>query len=97
MHEHTLLVPFQFDRIEYDLGNAETDMLDYRKQDFSFHYPSTQKLMEKTRKTNEDAFKDLSAATSKFEQVINNNRTGYFAEVAQREFYGIYYTLATQT
>ncbi|OHT16477.1 hypothetical protein TRFO_02756 [Tritrichomonas foetus] len=87
MHEYSLLVPFNYDRVNYNTDLHLDDTFNFMKQEFQFHMPEISLLLDRTRKSDDSLFKQLNAAKAKFEQVVETKRTGYFTEVAQRELY----------
>jgi len=87
MHEYSMLVPFSFDRIDYSTEDNLEDIFGFMKEEYIFHQPDIMAKLEKYHKTDESLFKQLNAAKSKFEQVVETKRAGFFTEVAQRELY----------
>lgn len=87
LHRYNLLVPFVFDRIDYVLDNHPSDSLTFMKNELLFHDNEYEMKLEKLQKTDEAQYQSLKGLRTKFEQVIDTNRTGLFTEIAQREFY----------
>lgn len=87
MHKYSMLVPFVFDRIDYDLEDHPRDYFNFIENEYKFNLPNIEIIMEKIRKSDDNLFKSLQTVKAKFEQVIDTKRTGFFTEVAQREFY----------
>lgn len=89
MHRYSMLVPFTFERIEYDFDDHPDDILEFMKEEYSFNLPELKAELEKSRKNDENLFKQLVAAKARFEQVMYTKKIGSHAEVAQRELYEI--------
>lgn len=87
LHKYAMLVPFNFERIDYNPDAHLDDTVGFMRNEFHYHMPEITNLLEKTRKADESLFKQLNAAKAKFEQVVETKRTGFFTEVAQRELY----------
>ena len=87
MHKNSLLVPISFDRIDYNIEDHLEDLFSFMKNEFNYRLPEILNKLEKAHKTDESLFKQLTAAKSKFEQVVETKRAGFFTEVAQRELY----------
>lgn len=87
MHRHSMLVPISFERVDYDCENHLDDIFVFMKEEYKFHMPELEAKLERARKTDDSLFKQLNAAKSKFEQVVESKRSGLFTEDAQRELY----------
>jgi hypothetical protein len=93
MHRYAMLIPFTFDRIEYEPETRLDDILGFMRHEYEEHLPTITTLLEKTRKDDDTIFKRLTAAKAKFVQVLETKRTGSFTEVAQRELYALIRTI----
>ena len=87
MHRNGMLVPVSFERIDYSSDEHLDDVFGFMKEEYAFHEQEIENKLESLRKSDENMFTQLTAAKSKFEQVVETKRTGLFTEVAQREFY----------
>lgn len=87
MHRRAMLVPFSFERIDYDIADHLEDMYGFMTAEYEFHKPDLEAKLETLEKTDDGAYKALLAAKTKLEQVMESRRIGFFTEVAQREFY----------
>lgn len=87
MHRCAMLVPFSFDRIDYDITGHPTDFFGFIKSELKYQEPYIAALLERVRKSDESMFNNISTTKSKLEQVIEAKKTGFFAEVAHRELY----------
>ncbi|OHT11304.1 hypothetical protein TRFO_19282 [Tritrichomonas foetus] len=87
LHRCGMLVPFVFDRIDYDINSHNLDMLTFMRVEKKCHEDEYEAKLEKIKKNDETQYQAMQAIKAKFEQVLEANRTGLFTEVAQREFY----------
>lgn len=87
MHDRGLLVPFNFDRVNYNPEFHLEDSFGFLRQELAFHMPEITNLLEKARKDDDTLCKQICAAKAKLEQAIETKKIGFFTEVAQREFY----------
>ncbi|EAY15608.1 hypothetical protein TVAG_208870 [Trichomonas vaginalis G3] len=87
MHKRAMLVPFSFERVDYDVNDHQDDMFKFIKEEYEFHLPEIESKLEDLAKADEGLFKQLQAAKTKFDQVIESKRIGFFTEVAQRDIY----------
>ena len=54
---------------------------------FLFHKNDYEIKLEKISKNDDTLYQNLLDIKSKFEQVLDSNRTGLFTEITQREYY----------
>ena len=87
LHDWAMLVPFVFDRIEYDINNQPSDILNFMENEFKFHQPDYDAKLEKIRKADDSLYQSLIGTKTKFRQLLETGRTGPIIEIAQREFY----------
>ena len=87
LHKRAMLVPFVFDRIDYNIDNHPIDMIGFMKNEYLFHKNDYEIKLEKISKNDDNLYQNLLDIKSKFEQVLELNRTGLFTEITQREFY----------
>lgn len=87
MHRQSMLVPISFERVDYNVDTHLDDIFAFMKEEYNFHMPEIEAKLERARKTDNSLFKQLNAAKSKFEQVVESKRAGPFTEDAQRELY----------
>ena len=87
MHRNGMLVPVSFERIDYSYDEHLEDVFGFMREEYAFHQKEIENKLEDAKKNDENLFQQLSAARSKFEQVLEAKRTGLFTEVAQRELY----------
>lgn len=87
LHKRAMLVPFVFDRIDYNIDNHPNDMIGFMTNEFLFHKNDYEIKLEKISKNDDTLYQNLLDIKSKFEQVLDSNRTGLFTEITQREYY----------
>lgn len=87
MHERSLLVPFNFDRVNYSPELHLDDTFGFLKQELNFHNQEINDILEKARKDDETLYQQICSSKSKLEQVIETKKIGFLTEVTQREFY----------
>jgi hypothetical protein len=87
MHRSAMLVPFVFDRIDYDILNHPNDANGLMAREMEFRAPEIDTIMNKLKKSDEATYTQISALQTKLKQVLELGRTGGVTEVANREFY----------
>lgn len=87
LHKRAMLVPFIYDRIDYSIDAHPTDMIGFMKNEYLFHKDDYETKLDKISKSDDNLYQNLLDIKSKFEQVLELNRTGLFTEIAQREYY----------
>lgn len=87
MHRRAMLVTFNFDRIDYNIDGHLDDIFGFMKAEYQCHLEDLNSRLEKLIKVDEEQYKQLNAAKSKFEQVVETKRSGFFTEVTQRDLY----------
>ena len=87
MHKCAMLVPFSFDRIDYEITSNPTDFFGFIRSELKYQEPFIAALLERIKKSDEALYNNISTTKSKLEQVMEAKKTGFFAEVAHRELY----------
>jgi hypothetical protein len=87
MHRSAMLVPFVFDRIDYDILSYPNDANGLIAMEMEFRTPEIDIIMGKLKKIDETACAQISTLQEKLKQVLQLGRTGGLTEVANREFY----------
>lgn len=87
LHKRAMLVPFIYDRIDYSIDAHPIDMIGFMKNEYLFHKDDYETKLDKISKSDDNLYQNLLDIKSKFEQVLELNRTGLFTEIAQREYY----------
>ena len=87
MHKCAMLVPFSFDRIDYEITSNPTDFFNFIRSELKYQEPFISALLERIKKSDEALYNNISTTKSKLEQVMEAKKTGFFAEVAHRELY----------
>lgn len=93
MHKYAMLVPFNFDRVDYDHEERFDDTSGFLKSEYSNQEGLIANLLEQTKAEDESQHKQLVAAKAKFEQAMETRQKGFFAEVALRELFELLHTI----
>jgi hypothetical protein len=88
MHRSAMLVPFVFDRIDYDVVKHPDDANGVLIAELEFRRAEIDTLMFRLKKVDDTAFDTVLAVKNKLVQLLDSKRTGIMTEVANREFYG---------
>lgn len=93
LHENILLVPFNFDRIDYDPDKHIDNSFNFLSQQYQFILPTINNYIEKAKKSDDSLLKQLQAANAKLRQAVDTKRAGFFIEVAHREMTELLYSI----
>jgi hypothetical protein len=88
MHRWSLLLPFFFDRVVFDITKTPFQV-EFMNKEYAFHKPEVDMLMTKLRKADLAIHDQLMAAKNKLEQHLAGKKTGPLLDLAHREFYGL--------
>jgi hypothetical protein len=87
MHKAAMLVPFVFDRIEYDVTKRPSDANGFLVAELAYRQMEIENTLYRVKKLDESAYGTLMTLKTKLEQLLESTRTGPITEVANREFY----------
>ncbi|MBR6907609.1 hypothetical protein IKN40_03785 [bacterium] len=87
LHRNDLLIPFCFDRLEYSLDTHPVDRFQLFEEEFTFHHPEFEIILEKAKSTDDALYNKLTTTIIKVRQALKNKSGGVVAEAAQRELY----------
>lgn len=87
LHQHDLLVPFNFDRLDYSIEAHSIDRFVFMEEEYKFHLGEFELIQEKAKKSTDAIFTKILDANSKFYSVIDDKRISLYSENAQRDYY----------
>ena len=93
MHKYAMLVPFNFDRVEFDYQDRFDDTAGFLKSEYDMQKGLIANLLEQTKAEDEAQYQQLVAAKAKFEQALETRQKGYYSEVAIRELFELLHAI----